>query len=131
MNSFILISIAKTSIWAIYFEVITVEHYSGPALRSKKAATRQVLTSERCGGYMSFKCPGALLWTNWNGTVIQGEMQRVPVDLTEIICLCMKATKETSKGREHIPIKYRYFNIDVDILVSLSGSVIILHVISS
>ena len=32
-------------------------------------------------------------------TVIQGEMLRVPVDLTVIICLGMKATKETSKGR--------------------------------
>ena len=38
----------------------------------------------------------------------------------------MKATKEISKGREHTPIKYRYYNIHFDIFVSLSGSVIIL-----
>ena len=36
----------------------------------------------------------------------------------------MKAIKEISKGRA--PIKYRYYNIHVDIFVSLSGSVIIL-----
>ena len=48
---------------------------------------------------------------------IQGEMQRVPVDLTVIICLGMKATKETSNGRGHTPIKYRYYNIEVDIFV--------------
>ena len=28
----------------------------------------------------------------------------------------MKETKETSKERGHKPIKYRYYNIDVDIL---------------
>ena len=80
---------------------------------------------------MTFTCSSALLWTNWIGTVIQGEIPRVPVDLTVIICLGMKATKETSKGQGHTPIKYRYYNIDVDILVSLWGSVFILHVISS
>ena len=84
---------------------------------------------------MTFTCSSALLWTNWKGTVIKGEMQRVPVDLTVIICLGMKETKETSKGQGHTPIKYRYYckcnNIDVDIFVSPSGSVIILHVISS
>ena len=80
---------------------------------------------------MTFTSSSALLWTNWKGTVIQGEMPRVQVDLTVIICLGMKATKETSKGRGHTPIKNRYYNIDVDIFVSPSGSVIILHVISS
>ena len=54
---------------------------------------------------MTFTSSGALLWTNWKGTVIQGEMLRVQVDLTVIICLGMKATKETSKGRGHTPIK--------------------------
>ena len=80
---------------------------------------------------MTFTSSGALLWTNWKGTVIQDEMLRVQVDLTVIICLGMKATKETSKGRGRTPIKNRYYNIDMDIFVSPSGSVIILHVISS
>ena len=78
---------------------------------------------------MTFTYSSALLWTNWKGTVIQGEMSRVPVDLTVIICLGMKATNETSKGQGHTPIRYRYYNIDVDIFVSPSGSVIIFHVI--
>ena len=52
-------------------------------------------------------------------------MPCVPVDLMVIIGLGMKATKETSKWRGHTPIKYRYYNIDVDIFVSPSGSVII------
>ena len=63
--------------------------------------------------YMTLTCSSALLWTYWKGTVIQGEMSRVPVDLTVIICFGMKATNETSKGRGHTPIKY----IDVDIFV--------------
>ena len=59
------------------------------------------------------------MWIIWNGTVIQGGMPRVAVDLTEIIC-----RGESNKRNKQI--KYRYYNIHVDIFVSLSGSVIIL-----
>ena len=43
---------------------------------------------------MTFTCSSALLWTNWKGAVIQGEMSRAPVDLMVKIGLGMKATKE-------------------------------------
>ena len=62
------------------------------------------------------------MWINWTGTVIQGGMTRVAVDLTEIIC----RRYESSKRNKQRTGTYTYQIIHVDIFVLLSGSVIIL-----
>ena len=70
---------------------------------------------------MAFTCSSVLLWTNWKNTVIQGEISRVPVDLTVIICLGMKATIETSKGRGLTPIKYRYYKVQIAFFIIMNS----------
>ena len=50
--------------------------------------------------YMTFTWSSALPWTYWKGTVIQGEMSRVPVDLTVIICFGIQM-KQAKGGDTH------------------------------
>ena len=65
--------------------------YSLPVLCGKKAGTRQVLISARADSklrYMTF---------TYSGTVIQGGMTRVAVDLTEIICRRYESNKRNKQ----------------------------------
>ena len=50
---------------------------------------------------MTFTCSSELMWINLNGTVIQGGMPRVAVDLTEIICRG-KSNKRNKQRNMHL-----------------------------